>query len=329
MSQSIRSDDFIVTFAPQRGADIVSVIDRKTGIEVLAQSPTGRVSSGNSAFPTSMTNWLDGYPGGWQMLIPNAGPEREHDGVLQGYHGEASLARWELLESTDSSAQLETYLLTAPLRLNRVITLDGETLIVTDTVTNLSPREVSFRFVQHPALGHPFLDEHSYLLTNAHTLISDANVPGNLANKDVSGTPSKVLPEGPVEGSIALPGPHTGRAFFGALTDFPLDHTGGTMTEAVFISPTQGFGISLQWDTLVFPHAWLWIEANSREAWPWFERLYSLAVEPSNVLPGQGFAPKGEQRGGPGATLEGGQSMSSRIQMSRVSIPFSAAPELS
>jgi len=323
MRVTLESKDLAVTFTPSRGADIVSVVDRQTGIEVLAQSPTGQVSPRKGAFSHSMTNWIDGYPGGWQILIPNSGAEREHDGVVQGYHGEASLTTWDLQERTASSARLETLLVTAPLKLNRTIEVEAGTLVVTDTVTNLSPRTVSFRFLQHPALGHPFLDEHSYLLTEAHKVISDANAPGNLADKNVTGSPSLVLPEGPIQGSISLPGPHSGKSFFGALTDFVSKNEGSSLTEAVFVSPTQGFGISLQWDTSTFPHAWLWMEAHALEGWPWFQRLYSIAVEPSNVLPGEGFGPNGEQRGGVGTPLAGGQSLSTQTRMSRVSLPDS------
>jgi hypothetical protein len=327
MTVSISSTELIITFTPERGADIVSVIDRKTGIEVLAQSPTGRVSSGKRSFTDSMTNWIDGYPGGWQLLIPNAGPERDHDGVLQGYHGEASLARWELQEIATSTAVLETYLLTVPFRLNRIITVEGGTLLVTDTVTNLSPGEVSFRFVQHPALGHPFLHEHSYLVTEARTVISDARLPGNLSGANVSGEPSTVLAEGPVKGSIALPGPGTGVSFFGALTNFDTSDNDGNLTQAVFYSPTQGFGISLEWDASALPHAWLWIEANSVGGWPWFQRMYSLAVEPSNVFPGDGMGPHDTPRGGPGTLIGGGQSFSTQTRMSRVPLPVSPASD--
>jgi len=323
MTRSIRSTELIVTFTPDRGADIVSVVDRETGIEVLAQSPTGQVSSGKR-FTDSMTNWIDGYPGGWQVLIPNAGPEREYDGVLQGYHGEASLARWELQDITDSTAHLETHLLTVPFRLNRTISLESGSMVVTDTVTNLSPAEVCFRFVQHPALGHPFLDEHSYLVTDARTVISDARFPGNLADANVSGPPSTILPPGPIAGSIALPGPETGASFFGALTNFAPGDDGGNLAQAVFYSPTQGFGISLEWDASTFPHAWLWIEANSVGGWPWFQRMYSLAVEPSNVLPGDGMAPHDTPRGGPGTPLGGGKSLKTQTRMSRVALPVSA-----
>ena len=60
---------------------------------IAHRTPAG----GRSSRDGSMAGWLRGYPGGWQLLVPNAGPEREHDGARQGFHGEASIATWDLL----------------------------------------------------------------------------------------------------------------------------------------------------------------------------------------------------------------------------------------
>ncbi len=119
------------------------------------------------------------------------GRSATHDGVRQGFHGEASLAIWDVLAQDASSCELETHLLTAPLHLRRVVTLAGDTLTVTDTVTNLSPDPVWTRLVQHPAFGAPFLDEDSYLVPGAGTIVTDADAPGSMAGTDVVGTPAR------------------------------------------------------------------------------------------------------------------------------------------
>ncbi|WP_308466110.1 DUF4432 family protein [Rathayibacter soli] len=310
---TLRSDVFDVTLAPERGADIVQVLDRATEVPLFAVSPTGQVTAPRLSPSDSMVQWLNGYPGGWQLLAPNAGPERTHEGVNQGYHGEAALAEWIVLGRSDTTATLATTLLTAPLRLERHVALEGHELIVTDTVTNLSPDPTTARLVQHPAFGSPFLDEHSYIVVSAATVVADADAPGSLAAIDAVGRPSDVLAGGPVPNSIALPGPGSAESLFAALTDFPEN-----ATNATFMSPSHGFGIRLSWDRTVYPNAWLWIEANAGPGWPWFRRMYAVAVEPANVLPGDGATTDGRERGGIGVRLAGGESLVSTVRLARV-----------
>ncbi|GAA1963962.1 DUF4432 family protein [Microbacterium deminutum] len=313
MAITLRSSDLEVVVTPERGADIVQVVDLRTGTPVLAVSPTGRQSSTMSV-ADSMAQWLHAYPGGWQLLAPNAGPERTHDGVRQGFHGEAGLARWSVLTADEGSCELETFLASAPLRLHRVVTVEGTALVVTDTVENLSRDPVSTRLVQHPAFGAPFLDADSYVLVPAGALITDAEAPGSLAGADLVDAPATLLAEGPVPGSIALPGPGARESLFAAFSDV------GSAPHATFCSPNSGFAMRLEWDGAVFPHAWFWIEANAGSGWPWFRRLYAIAVEPANVLPGDGET-AGRQRGGDGVRLEPGEHITTTTRLSRQPLP--------
>ncbi|MCC2591840.1 DUF4432 family protein [Tessaracoccus sp. OS52] len=318
MAITLRSADLELQLTPERGADIVRLTDLATGVQTLAVSPTGDVTAAPFAAGGSIVQWLSGYPGGWQLLAPNAGPERTHDGVTQGYHGEASLARWAVEAHDESSATLSTALLTAPLRILRTVEVEGRRVIVTDVVTNLSPEPCSFRLAQHPAFGSPFLDHHSFVVTTARTLVTDAEAPGTLTAADAVGRPSELLPSGPIPDSIALPGPGSGSSLFGALTDLTPERGEEGLTSATFHSPTHGFGLRLTWDPLVYPHAWFWIEANSGSGWPWFKRLYAAAVEPCNVLPGEGSTSDGRPRGGPGTTLAAGARLTSVVVIERV-----------
>ena len=255
---------------------------------------------------------MRGYPGGWQLLVPNAGPEREHDGVRQGFHGEASLATWEVRAQDAASCELETHLLTAPLRLRRVVAVSADTLTVTDEIENLSPDAVETRIVQHPAFGAPFLDGQSYVVTSAAKIVTDADAPGNLATAGIIGRPDDVLEAGPQPGSIRLPAPGSGASLFAALTEF-------ATPEATFCSPTRGLAVRLAWDGSILPHAWFWIEANAGRGWPWFRRLYAIAVEPANVLPGEGGTPA-HPRGGTGTHIAAGQSITLTTSLTRLAL---------
>lgn len=310
MTITLTGDAFDVVVAPERGADIVQVTDRATSVPLLAVSPTGRVGRA-PAGADSQGQWLAGYPGGWQLLVPNAGPERLHDGVLQGFHGEAALAEWTVRTRSAASCELETRLATAPLHLHRTIATDADALVVTDTFQNLSPDEVHVRIVQHPAFGAPFLDELSYVTVAAATLVADADAPGSLAAPGAVGAPDAVLGARAGARGIHLPGPGSRESLFAAFTDL-------TDAEAEFHSPTHGFGVRLSWDRAVHPHAWFWIEANAGAGWPWFRRLFAVAVEPANVLPGEGETSDGRLRGGPGIALPPHETLTTTTRLSRI-----------
>ena len=309
---ALKSDALEVTITPERGADIVQLVDRATGTRLLAESPTANAPALAGAPTDSMTQWLRGYPGGWQLLVPNAGPERQHNGARLGYHGEAALAAWTVLSQDAATCELETHLLSTPLHLRRTVSVVGDTLSVTDVITNLAPVPVRSRVVQHPAFGADFLDAESYIVVGNATIVTDAEFPGSLAAADVVGAPEEVLAAGPVPGSVRVPGPGSGESLFAALTDF-------AATEVTFCSPSRGIGIRLEWNREVLPHAWFWIEANAGAGWPWFQRMYSVAVEPANVLPGEGGS-AAHPRGGDGTEIAGGQSLTMTTSMTRLAL---------
>lgn len=312
MPITLISAAFEATITPERGADLVQVVDRATGTPLFTESPTGLARGGERVATDSMAGWLRGYPGGWQLLVPNAGPEREHAGTRQGFHGEASLAAWDVLAQDEASCKLETHLLTAPLRLCRSVSLSGDTLTITDAIENLSPDAVETRIVQHPAFGAPFLDGESYVLTSAAKIVTDADAPGSLAGADISGRPDEVLEAGLEPGSIRLPSPGSGASLFAALTEF-------ATPEVTFCSPTRELAVRLEWDGGMLPHAWFWIEANAGSGWPWFRRLYAIAVEPANVLPGEGGTPA-HPRGGTGTPIAAGKSITLTTSLTRLAL---------
>lgn len=315
MSFTLASDLFSVTVTPERGADITQIVDRATGLPLLSVSPTAAVTTPGQYGGTSKARWTSGYPGGWQFLTPNAGDERERYGVLQGYHGESSLSQWVVLSQDETHAELTARLLTVPLELHRTLSITDTELVVRDSIRNLADIPVDARMLQHPAFGTPFLDEHSYVVTDAEVLITDAEGCGSLASTNQEGAPDAILAAGPRDGSFRVPAPGSGESLFGALTDFASENPAVT-----FASPTHGFGIELSWERSIYPLAWLWMEANAGADWPWFRRMYAIAVEPGNLLPGSGTTPSGRERGGEGRTIAGGETVTSEVHLRRVAL---------
>lgn len=301
-----------VVLEPNNGADITAVLDRPSGINVLFQASwrnhTARIAEYTA---DSMSSWMSTYRGGWQILAPNAGDERVHDGVTQGYHGEAALAQWDLVAQSDSRVELRADLLTAPLAMCRIVSVEGATLTVTNRVRNTSPDPVSFRWVEHPAFGAPFLDGDAYLDTTARTLVTDPDAPGNL------------LPAGQIrrfptdEDGLdlgTLPGPDSGRALFGALTGF-------NEGLARVVSPNAGFAMCLRWDSAVFGHAWFWQECHATGGFPWYRRAYVCAVEPANILPGE--ADHGGRLHGRARPISGHDEIETSLTLTREALPHS------
>jgi hypothetical protein len=273
----LHGDQLSVEVRPERGADITSIIDRETSIDVLFHAPIGRPDLASApSTGDSRTDWLARYGGGWQQLIPNAGEERIVDGVRRGFHGEAAVVEWSVESESSFGVELDS----APLRLTRTLALDGPTLTVTDTVRNISDDPVRVMWVQHPGFGAPFLDDRCVLRTPARTVITDADPPKRSAF--------------PAELS-RIPGPRSGRSLLVYLTDFD---TGWFAID----SPSAGLTVRLEWDAALLPHAWLWQECNASTDSPWHGRAYVVGVEPANVVPGE-----------PGPTLAGGAGLEQHV----------------
>jgi galactose mutarotase-like enzyme len=308
------SDELEVTVLPAKGADVYSIIDTATGIDVLFKPPWGWRDP--ASLPTSglaESGWLDRYVGGWQLLLPNAGRPRTVAGALRGYHGEASVAAWAVQSQTATRLEVSTHLTSAPLHIRRTFILSGTTLTIDTVLTNDSTLDVPVMWVEHPVFGAAFIDEHSQLTCDARTFLSDKDDPGTLLSAGVLSPPAQA--RAAAGGSLdlhALPSHDESRKVFGALTGF----TAGSYEIS---SPTAGFGIRLQWDREQFPHAWLWQECHATMAFPWFGRAYAVAVEPANVLPGDGESAGLRRADSP--VLAGGTSIATSIAFSTFRLP--------
>jgi len=314
---TLRSPEVEVILLPAAGANIYAFVDIDSGIDVLFKTPWGwRDPDAVPPYTDSRSNWLARCPGGWDVLIPHAGPAAPRGGTVHGFHGEAALLRWAVEEQTPTAAILSVELFTAPLRLTRRVGVDGAQLTVTDTIENLSPHPCEYAWVQHPVFGAPFLDGRCTLDAAASTLIADTEAPGTLLGAGaVLGFPTVPALDGTEHDLRRVPGPDEVREVFGALTDF----TAGWFS---IMSPSAGFGVRLEWDPGVYPHAWFWQECHATHSFPWFGRAYALAVEPANLLPGVGAVGRWER--GRASPLGGSARVTTTMRLSRV--PLSSPP---
>jgi hypothetical protein len=231
-----------------------------------------------------MERWIEAYPGGWQLLLPNGGDECTQRATTWGYHGEAALVPWMVADRTERSAVLETRLFSVPLHVRRELVIDGLVLRITETVTNESPVELEVMWSHHPAFGPPFLEGGCILSAGCRTVLADDRAPGTLlAPGSRHSWPHVATVDGASLDLTRIPPPGQPRAVLAYLCDFSSGFYAVT-------NPRLGLGVGLRWPLDTFDKAWLWQEVRSSAEWPWFRRAYVLAVEPASTIPGQGMA---------------------------------------
>ena len=120
----LSSADLVVDVLPANGADVQSIVDRRTGVDFLWTSPWGTDLRPDDA-PTSRDRWLTRAWGGWQLLLPNTGDEATEGGRTWGFHGEAGMRAWEVAVAEPGRAGVTLDLETAPLSLRRAYRVDG------------------------------------------------------------------------------------------------------------------------------------------------------------------------------------------------------------
>ena len=310
---TLMDSDIAVTVLAGKGADIVSFLDLATGVDVLFVPPWPPADPGPLLDEVlDEAGWLERYYGGWQLLLPHAGPPREVAGAVRGYHGEASVLPWTVLGRSDNRLRLAVELSGVPLQVERSFEVTGPALLVTTTVRNVGTRPQPVSWVEHPAFGAPFIDEHSMVFCDAGRLLTDADDPGAEFTPDtLSPLDAVALRVGGGADVRQLPGHKQARKLFATLEEFD-------QGSYVIESPTAGFGIEVTWDPAMFPYAWFWQECSATEGFPWQRQAYAVAIEPANVVAGAPDPARPERGRIP--TLAGGDIWRTMVQMSRVEL---------
>ncbi|MFN7924580.1 MAG: hypothetical protein U0Q16_31045 [Bryobacteraceae bacterium] len=83
------------------------------------------------------------------------------------FHGEASKVAWKQRGSSTTDADMSAQLPMARLSIRRTVKLQGESALVSETVTNDAPLGRVYNMVQHPTIAPPFLDESVLVDSNA------------------------------------------------------------------------------------------------------------------------------------------------------------------
>jgi hypothetical protein len=267
------------------GGEITQI--QSNGVDLLAyydwESPVG--SRQSSGYGHERHDWLSDYRGGWQLLVPNAGPECDVDGVHHPFHGEWSRTRVTIEEQTQTAVTMRAGTRT-PVVVQRRVWLENNPprLLVSTRVHNDSPERTSFIWGEHPAFAVASGDRVD--LPAARVADGQGNVLGTWPLQASSDNRPRI-------DVVTSDAPHETVHF---VTDLP---AGWAALHRSRVS------VAMAWDARDFPHVWLWRE-HASAGFPFFGRAW----------PGIGLAEA--RRRGQAITLAPGESRSTTVAI----VPF-------
>jgi hypothetical protein len=289
-----------VTVNPAVGGMVTSLVHLASGEELLARAPWPTLSDPQDHAPDEGA-WLTRFPGGWPVMVPNAGDACDVDGVAHGFHGEGSQAAWRA-ERDRAGLVLHRRFASVPVTMIRRLALTGTRLDLAETVIAHGPATLAWG--QHVTLdpGAPGFR----LTTSARRLAACAAfappasplVPGG--SGDWPWLPGKAAP-------VDLSAPGEGAAMLACLMD------AGPAPWAA-LTRADGLAVRLDWTADPWPLAWAWVETGGTLDPPWHGQARMLGVEPCTTWPATGLA-AARAAGGPVITLTGGETRTARLTL--------------
>lgn len=290
-----------------KGADLFQFLHKPSDTDFLWRSPAGLINPARfiPSRASSAGAFLDYYHGGWQEILPGGGPV-DYRGAELGLHGEVTHLAWEMdiLKDTpqEIAIQVQVTCNRTPLHLTRSMRLEKgcPTLFIEEQLTNLSPETIDFMWGHHPAFGAPFLRQGVRILTPAGR--AQVHTPQFAASGSLTPGAEFAWPLASIEGrSLDLShaaGPEAGYAELVYLKELSAGWY-------AVLDPERRLGIGLSWPVEVFPYLWFWLVYGRAPGYPWWDRVYCIALEPWTSMPNslnQAIA-LGQQ-----AILKGGES---------------------
>ena len=274
-----------------KGAEIVELRYKPRDLDVLwhaAQpvlSPAEYVPT--AAHPAG--NFLDFYAGGWQEILPAAGPGSTVLGAPLGMHGEASLLPWDVRVASDTAERVEVDFtvetLRTPFRIRRRMSIESGAarLRFEEELRNLGEEPVPFAWGHHPVFGPPFLAEGCRIELPPCQVESPAYSEG-LRRRFATGGPSAFPYLGGRDGGpqrVDAVQPKESR------TEDVLLVSGLSEGWWKLRNPVENLTLGLSWDAAVFPYLWCWQMYGGHWGYPDYGRSFALGLEPFNcpILP--------------------------------------------
>lgn len=277
MSNNLISIDVL----PDKGADIYALVHKATGIDVMWKSPAGLRGPHEGRFsPDSQVAWLEQYEGGWQEIAPNGGDPGVYKGVELSFHGECTLLPWSYEIIKESSEEIivdfQVTMFRSPFRLLRRMILrhDSAVLRFDEQLTNMANEPMDLMWGHHPAYGEPFLSGDCRIQTNATKIVTAITDNTGLKGGIESAWPFAIDQQGRQRNLGVVPANGDDSSTMAYLTEFD-----GPPWYAI-LNPKLGVGVGMTWSADVFKYVWFWQEMGGGAGWPWYKRVYTMALEP-------------------------------------------------
>lgn len=294
------------TVNPRVGGTVTSVLHRESGLSVLGSVPwTALDDPIDSLAARNEPEWLTRYTGGWPLLFPNAGDACEFGGVFHGFHGEASVAPWQILGSGHRLV-LERRFQTVPVTMRRSFSLLGESLIIEETLTSHGVEALRAMWGHHPTFGSDLLNAPFEITCGAAKVTAEAQYdpPANPLRPGAAGRWPDIAGK---NGAVDITRPRRPWASLAYLEDF-------ASSWAAIRRLDNAIAVQLDWDGRHFPCAWLWIELDGTAEEPWSGRTRLIGIEPNTTPCALGLA-EAHRRGATLLRLDPGQEISSHIHL--------------
>lgn len=281
---NLRSSELEIVIDPYFGADILSIKTLKSNYEVLLKTPWESraesiiVKEQARIFLEPIAHWMESYRGGWQMICPVAGPPRSIHGAPVGFHGEAAISNWKVNNSESHAVSLQLDLFSIPIRIIREISVERNEIVIRDSISNLSDKNLEFDYSSHPAFGGNLLDGEVTVETSAQKFnLDEESVSAHGVSGSVHDWPLITGESGKVLDLSRLPKSPAPLGVFGWLSDFK-----GRKWYRVTNTENK-VSFELEWESAYLDYAWFWLEFNNTEGFPWFKKVRTFAIEPSST----------------------------------------------
>ena len=271
-----------VTVLADKGTDITEFLYKPTDTDFMFRSPLGLRPAGLFV-PTSSPTFGafgDRWQGGWPEIFPAGGPPSNYKGAEFGQHGEVATIPWEfqVVEDTPRRVAVRFWVRTyrTPFLLEKTLWLEsGKAVLgVDEKATNDGAEEMHLMWGHHPTFGPPFLDDRCRVDVPAQRLLSAPGIPISRVSPGAE-LPWPIAPgkdDQPVDlRQVAPPESHLNDMLF--LTDLTEGWYGITNIEK-----KVGFGMA--WDPSLFKYVWYWLEARGSYGYPFYGKVYAMALEP-------------------------------------------------
>ncbi len=283
-----------ITILVDKGTDVYEFLYKPLDIDFMWRSPFALKNPFVFISNTGNENmtFFDRYEGGWQEILPNGGPACEYKGAMIGQHGEISNIPWQYIiqEDTIEEISVKFYVnaVRTPFYIEKTLTLKANdpTLYIDETLVNEAEEDMDLMWGHHPAIGAPFLSEDCIIKTSARKVI--VNDEFDFENQRLKPSTIHNWPfvESLKDGIIDLskvPSKDSKTADMLYLTDFNDKALYEIYNEKIDI----GFG--MEWDKELFKYLWMWQVSKGSYGYPWYGRIYTLALEPWTSYPSSGL----------------------------------------